>query len=113
MCLVIVLTSCVKRVTVVPVGPDNVVLDAAEVRADGRAVGVGATSVVVGSLGTTVEIAAGPEWRPASARLDPHSPGRLEVAVRPDELFRATVSDENRVANVWINITIAPERTGT
>ena len=109
----LLLTGCVKRVTIIPVGLDHAVLDNAEVRVDGRPMGLGATEVSVRGLGTNIEIVAGPEWMSGTARLDQRSPGRLEVLVAPNELYRATVADENRVANQWINVAIAPVRMAT
>ncbi len=102
--------GCVKRVTVVPIDREHNVLEAARVRADGRDVGVGVTAVAVRQGATQVTVSSGPEWLTASRRLDEQSPGRIEIMLEPNELYRSTVEDVNRVVNHWINLSIAEPR---
>jgi len=105
--------ACVKTVTVVPVDDDHRVIRTATVTADGRDLGAGVTEVEVRGDSARVSVLAGPEWLPATARLDKNSPPTVEVMLTPDELYLATTEDQNQVVNRWINISIAEHRRST
>lgn len=111
--LVPLLMSCVKRVTIVPIDPEHNVLSNARVQADDRDVGVGVTAVAVRDGATQVSISAGREWLRTSRRLDARSPGRLEVMLRPNQLYLQTVEDTNQIVNRWISVSVDEARRGT
>jgi hypothetical protein len=105
--------GCVKAVTIVPIDGEHNVLMTARVSADGHDVGIGVSRVEVHDGAAQVTIENGPEWLPATSRLDERSPDRVEVLVRPDGLYLNTVADENRVVNQWLSLNIAPSRHST
>lgn len=111
--LAVVSIGCVKAVTIVPIDDAHNVLSAARVRADGRDVGVGVTRVEVRQGAAQVTVSAGPDWIEASRRLDDLSPDRIEVMLAPNELFRSTVEDTNRVVNQFMSVSIALWRHDT
>jgi len=113
MLLLFTLAGCVKIVTIVPLDDQRRVVSDAQVTADGRDVGVGVTDVEVLHGSLRVSVAAGPQWLPGTAVLDDASPSRLEVMLRPNDLYLTTTEDRNQVVNQWINITIAGARRTT
>jgi hypothetical protein len=94
-----------KKVTVVPLGEDRKPIPAARVVVDGKPIGQGTTSVVVEKpVSVTIEPGAG--WLGESFSLDKSSQSPIEIAIRPDEVYRATEADTNQVVNRWLTLNI-------
>ena len=94
-----------KKVTVVPLGEDRKPVVDARIVVDGKPVGQGTTSVEVKKpVSVTIEPGAG--WLAESFSLDKQSPSPIEIALRPDEVYRATEADVNQVVNRWLTLNI-------
>jgi hypothetical protein len=94
-----------KRVTVVPLGDGRKPLAEARIVVDGKPVGQGTTAVEIAKpISVTIEPPAG--WLVESFALDAKSPSPLEVALRPDEVYRATEADVNQIVNRWLTLNI-------
>src|SRR5688572_16004731 len=81
-----------KRITVVPLGEDRKPLADARIVVDGKPVGQGTTAIDVPKP-VAVSIEPGAGWLAESFSLDAKSPSPIEVALRPDEVYRATEAD--------------------
>jgi hypothetical protein len=94
-----------KKVTVVPLGEDRKPIKDARVVVDGKPIGQGTTAVVVEKpVSVTIEPGAG--WLAESFSLDKTSQSPIEIAIRPDEVYRATEADTNQVVNRWLTLNI-------
>ena len=94
-----------KKVTVVPLGEDRKPIAKARIVVDGKPIGQGTTSVIVEKpIAVTIEPGAG--WLAESFSLDKTSQSPIEIAIRPDEVYRATEADTNQVVNRWLTLNI-------
>ena len=94
-----------KKVTVVPLGEDRKPISAARIVVDGKPIGQGTTSVRVEKpVSVTIEPGAG--WLAESFSLDKTSQSPIEIAIRPDEVYRATEADTNQVVNRWLTLNV-------
>jgi hypothetical protein len=94
-----------KRITIVPLGEDRKPLADARIVVDGKPVGQGTTAIAVPKpVAVTIEPGAG--WLAESFSLDAKSQSPIEIALRPDELYRATEADVNQIVNRWLTLNI-------
>jgi len=108
---VLVISAC-SSLTVVPLDSQQNVLNSARIKIDGSDAGSGAVQIKA-KEGSRIEADAGPEWIASSVLLGPDTPKRIEIRLRPNDLYLQTVSDANKVVNQWISLTVSPLRTNT
>jgi hypothetical protein len=103
---VLALNGCIHRVTIVPLDPTETPLEQARVSADGVPTGAGTTQLRI-KAPTAVQVDASPEYKSESFTVDTESDKVIRVVLAVDELYAATVADENKVINRWITFEIA------